>query len=76
MRLTELSSAFGSEAELADLVLRPPVHRFGALDFASIDELVAIGYRHARESLDAWFASSDAPAALVERLPQRPAASG
>jgi predicted acylesterase/phospholipase RssA/CRP-like cAMP-binding protein len=67
MRLTELSSAFGSEAELADLVLRPEVHRFGTLDFASINELVALGYGSARESIEEWLASSDAPAVLTAR---------
>jgi predicted acylesterase/phospholipase RssA/CRP-like cAMP-binding protein len=68
MRLTELSSAFGSEAELADLVVRPPVNRFGALDFAAIDELVALGYESARTSIREWLASADAPAALKDRL--------
>jgi NTE family protein len=67
MRLTELSSAFGSEAALADLLVRPPVHRFGTLDFASIDELVALGYRSAHDTLDEWLTSGAAPDVLTAR---------
>jgi lysophospholipid hydrolase len=58
MRLTELSSAFGSKAELADLVVRPPVHRFGSLDFKAIDELVPLGREAARDAIHDWLSTS------------------
>ena len=38
-------------AEDADIVIRPPVDRFGFMDFAACDELIEVGYRHAVEVL-------------------------
>ena len=65
MRLTELSAAFGSEAQLADLVLRPPVAAFGTMDFrSSFDRLVQVGNDAASAQLGEWLASDDAPAWL------------
>lgn len=64
MRLTELSSAFGSEAELADFVLRPPIQAFGAMDFRSFDRIVEVGQRDAPIRLSEWLASDDAPPAI------------
>jgi predicted acylesterase/phospholipase RssA len=61
MRLTELSSAFGSEAELADFVLRPPIQAFGAMDFRAFDRIVEAGRRDAPIRLAEWLASDDAP---------------
>jgi len=61
MRLTELSSAFGSEAELADFVLRPPIQAFGAMDFRAFDRIVEVGRRDAPLRLAEWLASEDAP---------------
>jgi predicted acylesterase/phospholipase RssA/CRP-like cAMP-binding protein len=67
MRLTELSSGFGSEAELADLVVRPPVGAFGLMDFRSLDRLVEVGHQAASAQLSEWLASDEAPAALRSR---------
>ncbi len=65
MRLTELSSVFGFETDLADLVLRPPVQAFGAMDFRrSLGGLEELGYRYARAEIARWLASDDAPAVL------------
>jgi predicted acylesterase/phospholipase RssA/CRP-like cAMP-binding protein len=38
----------------ADLYLRPPVNEYGLLGFDSIDELVDIGYRYAKEKISDW----------------------
>ncbi len=68
MRLTELSSGFGSAAELADLVVRPPVGAFGLMDFRSLDRLVEAGHEAGTAQLREWIASDDAPAALRARV--------
>jgi lysophospholipid hydrolase len=39
---------------LADLCLRPPVEKFDLLDFAAIDEIAEIGYRHAQAEIARW----------------------
>ncbi len=36
----------------ADLVLRPPISRFGMTDVYRLDEIVEVGYHHAREALE------------------------
>jgi predicted acylesterase/phospholipase RssA/CRP-like cAMP-binding protein len=65
MRLTELSSAFGFEADLADLVLRPPIQAFGAMDFRrSLDGLEDLGYRYAKTEIAEWLTSHEAPPVL------------
>ena len=65
MRLTELNSAYGFEADLADFVLRPPVQAFGAMDFrGSLEGLEHLGYRYARTEVGKWLASDDAPSVL------------
>jgi NTE family protein len=38
----------------ADLMLAPPVAQFGLLDAGAFDEIVAVGYEHARERLASW----------------------
>jgi predicted acylesterase/phospholipase RssA len=38
--------------ELVDMVIAPPLERYGILSFDAIDELVEIGYRHTIEQLD------------------------
>jgi predicted acylesterase/phospholipase RssA/CRP-like cAMP-binding protein len=38
----------------ADLMLAPPVSRFGLLDVHAFDPLVEVGYEHARERLASW----------------------
>jgi len=38
----------------ADLLIKPPVGRFGITDVRSFDRIVAAGYTHAREVLAGW----------------------
>jgi predicted acylesterase/phospholipase RssA len=54
MRTTEVSSNQKTmEVKRdADLCLRPPIDRYGVLEFESIDQIVDTGYRYAREKLD------------------------
>lgn len=40
--------------EQADLLLRPPVARFGLTDIKSFDKIVEAGYEHTRKRLAAW----------------------
>jgi len=42
----------------ADVSVRPPVARFGLLDFEHIDEIVAAGYAKAHEEIARWRAQS------------------
>ncbi len=51
----------------ADLYLHPPVEKIGALDWASIERIVEIGYRYACEQIDEWERSTGKkrPAATV-----------
>lgn len=39
----------------ADLVLRPPVDRFGIFDFKAIDEMVRVSYEYTLEQLKTWY---------------------
>jgi NTE family protein/lysophospholipid hydrolase len=43
-----------SAASSADLYLRPPLQQFKPTDFALSEQIVDIGYRHAREALERW----------------------
>ena len=38
----------------ADLLLRPPVSRFSLTDVRSFDQIVRVGYEHARQALAEW----------------------
>ncbi|HEX2060464.1 MAG TPA: cyclic nucleotide-binding and patatin-like phospholipase domain-containing protein [Thermoanaerobaculia bacterium] len=38
----------------ADLVFHPPINQFALLDFASLHEIVRVGYEYARAELAAW----------------------
>jgi predicted acylesterase/phospholipase RssA len=53
LRTTEVGSVLSSKAmeQQADLVFHPPVNDVGLLDFAAIDRLIDIGYRHATRIL-------------------------
>jgi len=55
-RTTMLSSVHRVDTvkEAADYYLRPPVDEFGMLQFESIDEIIDVGYRYAREYLRDW----------------------
>jgi predicted acylesterase/phospholipase RssA len=53
MRTTEVSS-IQKTAEVkkdADVCLRPPLDRYGILQFESLDEIAEVGYRYAKEKL-------------------------
>ncbi len=54
MRATEVGSHQKTDEVKrdADLCLRPPIDEFGVLEFASIDRIVDVGYRYAREKLE------------------------
>jgi len=54
MRTTEVSSRQKTieVTRDADLCLRPPIEAFGALEFVKIDEIVEVGFRYAKETLD------------------------
>jgi predicted acylesterase/phospholipase RssA/CRP-like cAMP-binding protein len=56
MKASLVASSAHSRAMLreADLVLQPPVGRFGLLDVKAFDQLVEVGYQHARERLADW----------------------
>lgn len=56
MRATLLHSTYRQRVALqeADLCLRPPIDRFGLMDFHRIDEIVRVGYEDARERVRAW----------------------
>jgi NTE family protein len=41
-------------ADDADLLLQPPVSRFGLTDIKSFDKIVDAGYEHTREQLSKW----------------------
>jgi lysophospholipid hydrolase len=60
MRTVAMSSDHSLEQmkKEADLYLHPPLDGINALDWAAIDRVVEIGYRHACEQLDAWQKSS------------------
>ncbi len=51
MRSTEINGIYRLRfaREAADLIIEPPVSQFATLDFARYDEIVAIGYRAARD---------------------------
>jgi predicted acylesterase/phospholipase RssA len=40
--------------ERADLLLRPPVSRFSLTDVKAFDDIVRVGYEHARDALAGW----------------------
>lgn len=56
VKATLMASAVHSRAMRgdADLLLSPPVGRFGLLESNAFDAIVEVGYDHAREALKAW----------------------
>ncbi|MGZ4825645.1 MAG: cyclic nucleotide-binding and patatin-like phospholipase domain-containing protein, partial [Terriglobales bacterium] len=46
-----------SAATSADLYLRPPLQKFKPTDFVLSEQIVDVGYRHAREALERWHAT-------------------
>jgi predicted acylesterase/phospholipase RssA len=68
MRTVDVSSSDMTRAarKNADLCLRPPIDRYGTLQFESLDEIADVGYRYASEKLaqvrgEAAFASLFGP---------------
>jgi predicted acylesterase/phospholipase RssA/CRP-like cAMP-binding protein len=63
-----------AQAAAADLLLRPPVQRFGMTDVGAFDAIVEAGYRHALEVLEGRAPALAATGAL-QRGPHSPAPS-
>jgi predicted acylesterase/phospholipase RssA len=63
MRTTEVSSTQKTnEAKRdADLCLRPPIDKYGVLEFRAIDQIVEVGYRYAQEKLEELRAGNTLP---------------
>jgi hypothetical protein len=56
IRSSMLHSAYRERVALeeADFRLTPPVEGFTLMDFTRLDELAAVGYRHAQEAVRRW----------------------
>ncbi len=60
MSLTLKAAEIGTMAQVraagqrADLLLRPPVSRFSLTDVRAFDEIVQVGYEHARQAIADW----------------------
>ncbi|MEO8485228.1 MAG: cyclic nucleotide-binding and patatin-like phospholipase domain-containing protein [Betaproteobacteria bacterium] len=69
MRATEINSAnrmrLASFRALADVLVEPPLGDFPILAFDRYEPIVEIGYRSAREALDAWRPSTPGVAPLA-----------
>lgn len=54
MRTVDVSSSDMTRAakKNADICLRPPIDRYGTLQFESLDEIADVGYRYARAKLE------------------------
>jgi predicted acylesterase/phospholipase RssA len=59
LRANEVNSVYlkRTQERLADLYFRPPVEGFAALNFSAYEQIIAIGYRDAQQTLAAWQAS-------------------
>jgi NTE family protein/lysophospholipid hydrolase len=55
LRTTDVASSQRTREvkKSADLCLRPPIDRYGVLEFESLDEIVDVGYRYGIETLEA-----------------------
>ena len=62
MRATSLASKrlLDEAARYADLVVTYPSSAVTSLEFDHHEETIAVGYRHASETLDAWLGSPEA----------------
>jgi len=56
LKATEVASLVHarSVSAYADLLLKPPVGRFGILETGSFDAIVQVGYEHAKERIAEW----------------------
>jgi predicted acylesterase/phospholipase RssA len=66
VRVAVVNSLFRKEVAMqqADFLVDVPVHAYGLLDFEALDEMVDVGYRHAREKIGSWAESG----LLAEKL--------
>jgi CRP-like cAMP-binding protein len=48
----------------ADFAFRPPIERFGMMDFPRLEEIVETGYEHACQAIEGWRASGRLDALL------------
>jgi len=56
LKATEVASLVHARnvSAQADLVLKPPVGRFGILETTAFDAIVAVGYEHAKQRIAEW----------------------
>lgn len=56
LRATEIGTLGLAQerGEMADLLIRPPVRKFGMTDVRAFDQIVEAGYREGRKALEAW----------------------
>ncbi len=61
MKSAEIGNAarMRQHAANADLLLRPPVDRFGLTDVRRFDDIVEAGYRHTAKALDSWLSRAE-----------------
>jgi predicted acylesterase/phospholipase RssA len=61
MKSAEIGTAskIREQARDADLLLRPPVHKFGLTDIDSFDEIVEAGYSDAKVQLARWLSQEE-----------------
>lgn len=61
MKSAEIGTAskIREQARDADLLLRPPVHKFGLTDIDSFDEIVEAGYADAKVQLARWLSQEE-----------------
>jgi predicted acylesterase/phospholipase RssA len=59
LKATEIGTAerMRELGEQADLLLHPPVRKFGMTDVKSFDQIMQAGYEHARQELERWLES-------------------
>jgi predicted acylesterase/phospholipase RssA len=59
VRTATVSNASQQPVEdTVELVLRPPIQRFGLLQFEAIDEIARVAAEHARERVSGWLGTS------------------
>jgi NTE family protein len=59
LRSGMLNSAATSitQRELADVVIKPPLERIDLLDWHAFERVIEIGYRHANENMEQYWAA-------------------
>ncbi|HEX8212208.1 MAG TPA: cyclic nucleotide-binding domain-containing protein [Longimicrobium sp.] len=74
MRATVLQATYRQRVTLldADFAFRPPIERFGMMDFPRLDEIVEAGYEHARQAIAGWREAGRLDALLGPRAAPSP----